>query len=193
MASWMETAGYVASDPARVAVLVSMAQADRALDEMTLAQGAGLLYQRITGQVLETVVLIKYITDLAGAGLLVRDDSGFRWVTTPLGTLVSRQWAPGMVEPPGDEPLGTDDVRAWRDRLIAQLEDDASLARQAEIELDEVLAGQAARLAELRVLNRVLGEEELPGWLWAMAQMRGAEGQLDDETEDASARSSEDK
>jgi hypothetical protein len=172
MTSWMETAAYVAGDPARVAVLVALAQADQSLDELSLAQVAGLLYQRIAGQPLETAVILKHIGDLTGSSLLERDSSGFRWQLTALGTLVGRQWAPGAVEPPGGAPLSTAETRAWRDRLISQLEDDASLAERAGIAVEELLAGQAARLAELRVLNRVLGEETLPGWLREMAGRR---------------------
>lgn len=169
MTSWIETSGYVASEPARVAVLVAMSQAARPLDEMSLAQMAGLLYQRITGQPLETAIVIKHITDLAGNGLLERDSSGFRWQMTALGTLVGRQWSPGVIEPSGNEPLQTAEIRAWRERLISQLEEDADLADTAGIAREELLAGQGVRLAELRVLNRVLGDEALPGWLRAMA------------------------
>jgi hypothetical protein len=32
-----------------------------------------------------------------------------------------------------------------------------------------LLAGQGPRLAELRVLNRILGEDSLPAWLREMA------------------------
>jgi hypothetical protein len=50
------------------------------------------------------------------------------------------------------------------------MEDDAQLAEDAEIEREELLAGQGPRLAELRVLNRILGDDSLPGWLREMAQ-----------------------
>ena len=166
--AWMETATWVVAEPARVAVMIGLAQADRPLDDISLAQVAGMLYQRITGNVLETALLVKHITDLAHHGLLQRDDTGFRWQMTPLGTLVSRQWAPGAVEPPGNHALETSEVRAWRDRLIEQLEDDEDYADEAGISREELLAGQGARLAELRVLNRVLGEENLPAWLREM-------------------------
>lgn len=171
MASWVEKASYAAADPGRVSVLVAIAQAGEAgaIDELTLANGAGMLYQRITGQAVETARILSYITDLAANDLLRRDASGFRWELTPLGTLVSRQWAASEIEPPGNDPLETGDIRAWRDRLVAQMDDDAGLAEEAGIALDELLAGQGARLAELRVLNRILGEAELPGWLRAMA------------------------
>lgn len=168
--SWMEAAAWAASDPGRVATLVVLAQTGQALDEVSLAQNAGLVHQRITGQPVETALLVKHVRDLAERELLARDDSGFRWALTPLGTLVSRQWAPGAIEPPGDEPLDIGAVRVWRDRLVAQLNEDAALGEQAGIAPEELLAGQSARLAELRVLNRVLGEESLPAWLRAMVK-----------------------
>jgi hypothetical protein len=170
MASWMESVGYIGSEPARVAVMVALAQADRPLEEMSIAQIAGLLHQRITGAPLETAVLLRHIRELSDRNLLERDESGFRWQMTALGTLVSRQWASGTLEPEGTAPLGEADIRAWRDRLIAQMEDDAQLAEDAEIEREELLAGQGPRLAELRVLNRILGDDSLPGWLREMAQ-----------------------
>jgi hypothetical protein len=175
MASWVEKASYAAADPGRVAVLVAIAQAEQvaAIDELTLANAAGMLYQRITGQAVETARILAFITDLAANGLLRRDSSGFRWELTPLGTLVSRQWATGAVEPPGTHALETDEIRGWRDQLIAQMDADASLAEEAGIAVEELLAGQGSRLAELRVLNRVLGEEELPGWLRVMAGEMG--------------------
>ncbi len=171
MVSWMETAGYVASDPARVGVMIALAQTGQPLDEITLSQMAGMLYQRITGHVVETAFLIRHITDLGDHGLLERDSSGFRWQLTPLGLLISRQWATGALEPEGDgdTPLSQDEVRAWRDRLLAQLEEDKSLAEQAGVADEELLAGQTARLSELRVLNRVIGEDRFPDWLMAMA------------------------
>jgi hypothetical protein len=165
----MESVGYIASEPARVAVMVALVQSDRPLEEMSIAQMAGLLHQRITGAPLETAVLLRHIRDLSDRGLLERDESGFRWQMTPLGTLVSRQWASGALEPEGTAALTTSEVRAWRDRLIDQMEEDAGLADEAEIEREELLAGQGPRLAELRVLNRVLGEDRLPGWLREMA------------------------
>jgi len=177
MASWVEKASYAAADPGRVSVLVAIAQAEQAIDELTLANAAGMLYQRITGQAVETARILAYITDLASHDLLRRDATGFRWELTPLGTLVSRQWAPGAVEPLGTDALETAEVRAWRDRLIAQLDNDAALADEAGIGMEELLAGQGGRLAELRVLNRVLGEDELPGWLREMAGSMGIEEQ----------------
>ena len=169
MASWMESVGYIASEPARVAVMVALAQSERALEEMSIAQVAGLLHQRITGTPLETAVLMRHIRELAERDLLERDETGFRWQMTPLGTLVSRQWASGTLEPDGTAPLSDGEVRAWRDRLIAQMEEDAGLADEAGIEREELLAGQGPRLAELRVLNRVLGEDSLPAWLRELA------------------------
>lgn len=169
MVSWMETAGYVASDPARVGLMIALAQTGQPLDELSLSQMAGMLYQRITGHAVETAFLIKHITDLAGQGLLERDSSGFRWQMTPLGLLISRQWATGALEPEGNEPLSQQEVRGWRDRLLAQLEEDKSLAEQAGVEDEELLAGQTARLSELRVLNRIIGDDRFPDWLMAMA------------------------
>ncbi|HEX5165793.1 MAG TPA: hypothetical protein VFV93_10390 [Thermomicrobiales bacterium] len=169
MASWMESVGYIASEPARVAVMVALVQSERPLEEMSIAQMAGLLHQRITGTPLETAVLMRHIRDLAERGLLERDESGFRWQMTSLGVLVSRQWASGTLEPDGTAPLAEGEVRAWRDRLIDQMEQDANLADEAEIEREELLAGQGPRLAELRVLNRVLGDNRLPDWLQEMA------------------------
>ena len=171
MASWMESVGYIASEPARVAVMVALAQSERPLEEMSIAQVAGLLHQRITGTPLETAVLMRHIRELAERDLLERDETGFRWQMTPLGILVSRQWASGTLEPDGSAPLADAEVRAWRDRLIAQMEEDAGLADAAEIEREELLAGQGPRLAELRVLNRILGEDNLPAWLHEMASM----------------------
>jgi hypothetical protein len=175
MASWVEKATYAAADPGRVAVLVAIAQAPGAIDELTLSSAAGMLYQRIAGQPVETARILAYINDLAANEMLRRDESGFRWELTALGTLVSRQWAPGVVEPPGDSPLNTDEVRAWRDRLVAQLDDDATLGEEAGIGPEELLAGQGTRLAELRVLNRILGEEALPDWLREIAGQMGIE------------------
>lgn len=169
MASWMESVGYIASEPARVAVMVALAQSERPLEEMSIAQVAGLLHQRITGTPLETAVLMRHIRELVERDLLERDETGFRWQMTPLGILVSRQWASGTLEPDGTSPLSDGEVRAWRDRLISQMEEDAVLADEAAIEREELLAGQGPRLAELRVLNRVLGEDRLPDWLREMA------------------------
>jgi hypothetical protein len=165
----MESVGYIASEPARVAVMVALVQSERPLEEMSIAQMAGLLHQRITGDPLETAVLLRHIRDLAERGLLERDESGFRWQMTSLGVLVSRQWASGTLEPEGTAPLSEGEVRAWRDRLISQMEQDANLADEAEIEREELLAGQGPRLAELRVLNRVLGDDRLPEWLRELA------------------------
>jgi hypothetical protein len=173
MASWMDTASYVAEDPVRVAVVIGLAQADQAMDELSLAQMVGILVQRIAGQAVETAVIVKHITDLASHALLERDESGFRWQLTPLGTLVSRQWAPGTVEPPGDAPLQPADIRAWRDRMLAQLDGDGQLADRAGIAREEMLVVQGARLTELRVLNRILAEDKVPAWLQSMVEQEG--------------------
>ena len=163
--SWMETTSYVAENPARAAILISLSQAGRAMDENTLSQMAGMLHQQVAGHPVETALLLKHIHDLGEKGVLVRDDSGFRWEMTPLGALISRQWAPGSAEPPGTAPLEIAQVRTWRDRMIELLEFDADLADQASLSREELLAAQSNQLAELRVLNRVLGEERFPAWL----------------------------
>ncbi len=170
MASWVETASFIASSPVRVGVMIALAQTGQALDEITLAQTAGLLHQRITGQPIETAIVISQISELSRQGAIARDDSGFRWQLTALGTLVSRQWAVAGLEPEGDAPLDHDEVRAWRDALLDQLEEDATLAEEAGISTEELLAGQTSMLAELRVLNRVIGDERLPEWIAALAR-----------------------
>ena len=45
--SWMETVSFVAENPARAAILISLAQSGRALDEHTLSQMAGMLHQQV--------------------------------------------------------------------------------------------------------------------------------------------------
>lgn len=170
MASWMESTSFVAADPVRVAVIIAVSQSSEPMDEVTLAQLAGMMVQRMTGNPVETAVVLKGIRDLSAHGLLRHDESGFRWVLTPLGTLVSRPLTQGNIEPEGQEPLSTDEIRAWRNRMLQQLEEDARLIDAAGVSREELMAVQGARLTELRVLNRILGEFELPDWLWAMAQ-----------------------
>lgn len=165
--SWMETTSYVAENPARAAILISLAQAGRAMDENSLSQMAGMLHQQVAGHPVETALLLRHIHDLGEKNVLRRDDSGFRWEMTALGSLISRQWAPGSAEPPGSDPLELAQVRTWRDRMIELLEFDASLADEAGLTREELLAAQSNQLAELRVLNRVLGEDRFPGWLSA--------------------------
>lgn len=165
MTSWVEHTGYVAGNPGRVAVLIALAQSPWPVDDAGLTQAAGLLHQQIAGFPVETAVILAHIHDLSGRGLLERDPSGFRWRMTALGQLVVRQWASAAYDPPGDAPLGADEVRAWRDRMLEQLEADAELASQAGVSTEELAAGSALRLAELRVLNRVVGEDRLPSWI----------------------------
>jgi hypothetical protein len=162
---WIEKIAFVAGTPARVAVLVGLVQSGQATDELSLAQMAGLLLQQMGGQPLETAVLLAHITDLAGQGLLERDPSGFRWRLTDTGRLVIRQLMPVDSDPPGSDPLDAEDIRAWRDRLLTQLEEEAGIASQAGYSTRDLLPGQATRLAELRVLNRILAEEKFPSWL----------------------------
>lgn len=165
MGSWMETTSYVAEEPARAAVLIALAQSGQTLDEGMLSQMAGMLHQQVAGQPIETAIILKHINDLSEKGLLKRDDSGYRWDMTALGALVSRQWAPGTAEPSGNAPLSMDEVRSWRDRMIQLLDFDSGLADEAGIGREELLAAQSSRLSELRVLNRVLGDETYPNWL----------------------------
>ena len=165
MGSWMETTSYVAEEPARAAILITLAQVGRTMDEGTLAQMAGMLHQQVAGYPIETALVLKHVHDLHEKGLLKRDESGFRWEMTALGALVSRQWAPGTAEPMGVDPLDKDEIRAWRDRMIKLLDFDSTLADEAGISREELLAAQSNRLSELRVLNRILGDETLPAWL----------------------------
>jgi hypothetical protein len=165
MGSWMETTSYVAENPARAAILITLAQAGQTVDEGSLAQMAGMLHQQVAGHPIETALILKHIHDLHEKGLLVRDDSGFRWEMTPLGALVSRQWAPGTAEPPGNDPLDMNQIATWRDRMIQFLDFDSGLADEAGLSREELLAAQSNRLSELRVLNRILGEEKYPEWL----------------------------
>jgi hypothetical protein len=193
MVSWIESTSFVAADPVRTAVVISASQGGQAMDEVSLTQVAGMLVQRMTGKPVETAVVLKSVHDLAAHGLLKHDDSGFRWTMTPLGMLVSRPMTPDQVEPEGSDPLSTEEIRAWRDRILAQLEEDAKLVDQAGVPRDELMAAQGGRLTELRVLNRVLAEQELPGWLWAIAhhmrteeQKQGKGTQVHNGQEDAS-------
>lgn len=163
--SWMEMTSYVAESPGRASVLIALAQSGRAMDEGTLAQMAGILHQQVAGHPVETALLIRDIVQLGEKGLLQRDESGFRWEMTAFGALVSRHWAPASAEPDGFGPLEQDQVRAWRDGLIEILEFDAGLAEQIELGKEELLAAQSNQLAELRVLNRILGEDVFPAWL----------------------------
>lgn len=163
--SWMETTSYVAENPARAAILITLAQVGQTMDEGSLAQMAGMLHQQVAGHPIETALIFKHINDLSEKGLLVRDSSGFRWEMSPLGALVSRQWAPGSAEPPGSEPLDMGSIRTWRDRMIELLDFDYGLAEEAGITREELLAAQSNRLSELRVLNRILGEDKFPRWL----------------------------
>jgi hypothetical protein len=179
MASWVENTGYVAGESARVAVVIALAQSQWALDDASLTQAAGQLHQQIAGFPLETAVLLAHVHDLAGRNLLERDPTGFRWRLTPLGQLVTGQWASGAYDPPGVDPLSQDDVRDWRDRVLVQLDADAELAERAEVSIEELAAGSALRLSELRVMNRVLGEDILPNWITRLGQ-----GQADPEEDE---------
>lgn len=165
MGSWMETTSYVAAESARAAILITLAQVGHSMDEGALAQMAGMLHQQVAGQPIETALVLKHIHDLDDRELLQRDESGYRWEMTALGSLVSRQWAPGMAEPQGNDTLGMDEIKAWRERMIKLLDFDATLIDEAGIGREELLAAQSTRLSELRVLNRILGEDKMPKWL----------------------------
>ena len=167
--SWMEVMTWFTANPYRPLVLIVLAQNNgEPLDEMNLASRAGMMNQQMTGQVVETAVMIKQVTDLEEGGYIERAPDGFRWQMTDLGILVSRQWAPGEVEPLEAGPLDQDAVRAWRDRVITFMDHDAGLAESAGLDRSEWLMTQSQRLVEMHVLNRVLGEEEMPEWLKGM-------------------------
>jgi hypothetical protein len=169
--SWMEVMGWFTSNPYRPLVLIVLAQNNgQPLDEMNVAGRAGLIHQQMTGEVVETAVLIKQIVDLGENGYIERANDGFRWQMTNLGVLVSRQWVPGDIEPPGTEALGENDISAWRDRIITFMDHDANLAESAGIEQSDWFMTQSQRLVEMHVLNRVLGETRMPDWL---IKMRG--------------------
>lgn len=180
---WMETMAWFNENQYRPLVLIVLAQANGApMDEITLASQAGLLHQRVTGQPVETAIMIKQIIDLEQGGYLRRASDGFRWEMTELGTLVSRQWAGLDIEPRTEGPLDHDEVRAWRDRIIEVMEFDAELAERAGIQRDEWLLTQSQRLVEMHVLNRVLGEQRMPKWLEKM-RAEGLERAADGSTE----------
>jgi hypothetical protein len=167
--SWMEVMTWFTANPYRPLVVIVLAQNNgEPLDEMNLASRAGLMNQQMTGETVETAVMIKQVVDLDEGGYIKRADDGFRWELTDLGILVSRQWAPGDVEPRESGPLDQAAVRAWRDRVITFMDHDAKLAKSAELDRSEWLMTQSQRLVEMHVLNRVLGEEKMPEWLEEM-------------------------
>jgi hypothetical protein len=77
---------------------------------------------------------------------------------------------PGDIEPESSDALKPEEVRLWRDRVIAFMEHDAELAERAGISRDEWVMTQSQRLVEMHVLNRVLGEERMPQWLVDMRE-----------------------
>lgn len=167
--SWMEIMGWFTSSPYRPLVLIILAQNNgEPLDEMNLASRAGIMNQHMTGEAVETAVMIKQVNDLEEHGFIERAGDGFRWQMTDMGVLVSRQWVPGDIEPRGNEALGEQEVREWRDRVITFMDHDAQLAESAGIEQGEWIMTQSQRLVEMHVLNRVLGEEKMPEWLMNM-------------------------
>ncbi len=174
----METMSWFTENPYRPLVLIILAQNNGApLDEMNLAGRAGLMHQQVTGEAIETALMIKQIIDLEQEGFIQRASDGFRWEMTDLGILVSRQWVPGDIEPLQTGPLESADIRAWRDRIIQSMDYDAELAERAAIGQEEWLLTQSQRLVEMHVLNRVLGEQKMPEWLIEMRDRarRGAD------------------
>ncbi len=61
--------------------------------------------------------------------------------------------------------------------MVKLLDFDATLADEAGIGREELLAAQSSRLSELRVLNRILGDETFPQWLddWRNSVGQGEE------------------
>jgi hypothetical protein len=172
--TWMDIMAWFAGDPGRPLVLIVLAQNNGAsLDEMSLAGRAGLLHQQMTGEVVETALMVKHIIDLESGGFIERDAGGFRWQMTSLGVLVSRQWVAGDVEPREQGALAESEIRAWRDRIITVMDHDAQIAEEAGVDRNEWVLTQSQRLVEMHVLNRVLGEHKMPEWLNLMR----AEGQ----------------
>ncbi len=179
---WMETMAWFTSNQFRPLVLIVLAQNNGApLDEMNVAGRAGLLHQQMTGDVVETAIMVKQIIDLEEAGYIQRASDGFRWEMTDLGTLVSRQWLPGDIEPQTGDALSPEEIRTWRDRVITFMEHDAELAERAGIATDEWIMTQSQRLVEMHVLNRVLGEQRMPQWLTDMREAGASQIRDDDE------------
>lgn len=165
---------YIASEPGRTSVLIVLAQqAGTPIDEQQLASNASILHQNLTGQAIEMAVALKHVRDLGQQGYLERAEDGLRWKMSPLGTLVSQQWIPAHVEPPGQDALDESEVRGWRDRVLGQMEQDVELARQAGFPQEEWLLTQNQRMTELVVLNRVLGEQKMPSWFEELQQQQG--------------------
>ncbi len=157
---------FVGEQPGRPAVLIALAQRQgEGLNEQELAAGTSILFQNLTGQPIEMAIALKHIMELRDEGYIEQDESGVKWRMTPLGTVVSRQWAPVPTEPEGEEKLSEDEIRAWRDRTLTVMQDDAKLAASAGFPQEQWLMMQSQRLNELLVLNRVLGERVLPDWL----------------------------
>lgn len=163
---WTEIMTWITSNPYRPLVLIVLAQEqDSPVDEFNIARQVGAINQQMSGQVVETAVIVKEVRELQEAGYIELADDNFRWTLTDLGRLVSRQWVPGDVEPEGPGPLDTETIQGWRDRVISLLERDAETARAADIEQNEWAMTQTSRLVEMHVLNRVLGEDRVPSWL----------------------------
>jgi len=167
--NWIQIMNWLMDSPHRPLVLIVLAQNNgQPLDEINLAARAGLLNQQVTGEVVETAVMVKQVLDLEAEGYVEHASDGFRWQMTDLGMLASRQWAPGEIGPQVAGPLEAAEIRGWRDRVIEVMDHDAKLAEKVGIDKQEWIMTQSQRLVELQVLNRVLGEESLPEWLVRM-------------------------
>lgn len=167
--NWMDVMRWFTSNTYHPLIAIVLAQNDgEPMDELNLAGRAAIMNQQMTGEVIETAVVVKHIMDLAEKGFLERAPDGFRWQLTDLGLLVSRQWAPGNVEPAEQGPLDHDAVRGWRNRVIEMMDSDAELAKKVGIDQQEWMMTQSQRMVELHVLNRILGEDALPNWLVRM-------------------------
>ncbi|CAN5491610.1 hypothetical protein BH23CHL2_BH23CHL2_00770 [soil metagenome] len=167
---WTEIMTWITSNPYRPLVLIVLAQEqDSPVDEFNIARQVGMINQQMSGKVVETAVIVKEIRDLREAGYVELAGDNFRWRLTELGSLVSRQWVPGDVEPEGSGPFDTETIQGWRDRVVLLLERDAETARAADIEQNEWAMTQTPRLVEMHVLNRVLGEDRVPSWLSRMS------------------------
>jgi hypothetical protein len=159
----MEIMTWITESPFRPLVLIVLAQEhDRPVDEFNIARQVGMIHQQMSGEPVETAVIVKQVRDLEREGYVELAQDGFKWQLTDLGLIVGRQWAPGNYEPDDAGPLGFDAIRAWRDRIIAAIDVEVRMARDAGIDASEWLMTQSQRLVEMHVLNRVLGEEKTP-------------------------------
>lgn len=159
----MEIMSWITESPFRPLVLIVLAQEhDTPVDEFNIARQVGMIHQQMSGETVETAVIVKQVRDLEREGYVELAQDGFKWQLTDLGLIVSRQWAPGNYEPEEEGPLGFNAIRVWRDRIVAAIDADVRIAREAGIDGSEWLMTQSQRLVEMHVLNRVLGEQKAP-------------------------------